>query len=121
MVASKEGIFEWELQVSDLTKSNILKEDYKPVKFVQEKQELKKPFLKKTAGIIKARESLAYAILVNVIILVSSIVVITSFIVIGGFLANPILILGVLMMVLLFTLVEVFKLVEKETKCKNSR
>ena len=118
MAVIREKIIEWELEVSDFTKRNIPREDSK---LVQEKQELKKPFVNKKVGIIKARESLAYAILVNVIILVSSIIVISSFIVIGGLLANPILILGILIMVLLFTLVEVFKVAEKETSCKNSR
>ena len=121
MVAAKEDIFEWELQVRDITKSNILIEEYRPVKIVQEKQELKKSFLKKVAGVFRARESLAYAIIVNLIILIGSIIVITCLIMIGGLLANPILILGVLIIGLLFTLMEVFKLAEKETSCKNSR
>ncbi|MGB5912783.1 MAG: hypothetical protein WBH31_16440 [Promethearchaeia archaeon] len=121
MVVSKEKFIEWELNRCDLAKENILKENYKPVEIVQEKQELKKSYLRKVAEMIKARNSLVYAIIVNTLILTGSIVVISLFIVIGGLLMDPFLILSILLVILLFTVMEVFKLVEKETRCKNSR
>ena len=120
MAVIREKFVEWEPQIREIDKENILKEDYKSVKIIQE-DKVRSSLRKKLKELIKNREGLGYAIIVNLLILIGSIIVIVSFIMIGGLLANPILILGALIMVLLFSLMEVFKLVEKETNCKKSR
>ena len=119
MVVSKDKSIEWEPQVRDFAQERILKSNNKPVDAVQEKQELKKSLLKKVGNLIKAKESLAHAIIVSILILVGSIAVISLFILIGGLLMDPFLIIGVLFMVLLFIMFEVFRLIDKETSCKN--
>ena len=121
MVVSKEKFIEWELIIYDIAKSNILKEDYKPVEIVQKKEEVRSSHLKKVKEVIKNKEGLGYAIIVNILILVGSIVVVSLFIAIGGLLMDPFLIFSVLFMVLLFVMLEFFKLIDKETSCKNSR
>ena len=121
MVVAKERFIEWEPYVRDLAQERNLKSNKEPIDGVQEKQEIKRSFLKKMKDMIKNKEGLAYAIIVNSIILVSSLVAISLFIVIGGLLMDPFLILSILLLVLLFTVMEVFKLAEKETSCKNSR
>lgn len=120
MAAIREDIIEWEPPIREIAEENILTEDYKSVKIIQE-EVVRSSLRKKLKGLIKNKEGLSYAIIVNLLILIGSIIVIVSFIMIGGLLANPILILGALIMVLLFSLMEVFKLVEKETNCKKSR
>ncbi|MFX1494034.1 MAG: hypothetical protein ACFFBZ_07110 [Promethearchaeota archaeon] len=121
MVVVKEQIFEWEPHIREDAQERILERSCAFIDVIQEKQKIKKSFLKKITSTIKAKESLAYAIIVNLLILISSIIVIVLFIKIKGLLANPILILGVLIITLLFTLYEVLKLAERQTNCKNSR
>jgi hypothetical protein len=121
MVAAKEKIFEWEPQVRDVALERILEMNDRPIDVIQEKQVIKKSFLKKVAGLIKAKESLTHAIIVNMLILIGLIAVISLFIIMGGLFLDPFLILSILLVILLFTVMEVFKLVEKETRCKNSR
>ncbi len=119
MVVSKEKVIEWELVICDIAKDNILKEDYKSVEIVQKKEKVRSSFLKKAKEMIKNKEGLAYAIIVNILILVGLIVVISLIIGIGGLLMDPYLIFSVLFMVLLFVMYEVFRLVDKETSCKS--
>jgi len=119
MAVIREEIIEWEPQIREIDKENIFKEDYKSVKIVQE-EKVRSSLRKKLIELIKNKEGLGYAIIVNLLILIGSIIVVVSFIMIGGLLANPILIFGALIMFLLFSLMEVLKLAEKQTNCKKS-
>lgn len=120
MVVSKERLIEWEPQIRDVAQERILESTEKRLDVVQEKQEIQKSFLKKLKEVMKNKEGVVYAVIMNILILVGSIAAISLFIVIGGALMDPFLILSILLVILLFTVMEVFKLVEKETRCKNS-